>query len=243
MFFLIDNKYKIIFGWSAKCGCSHIKRIFWFLQNGDINAQIHTMADYSYLPNDIDIENYTCIIISRNPYKRIISGFLDKYRTNGEYRNLWKHNTITFAMFIDELSKNDWNMIDRHHFTSQTAEAFDNKILMSKCIKCFDIENIDYKYIEELYNVKIPLILLEKKEGHERKNFNVNLNNYVYNLDMKEYYNYNIDIKYFYNEELKNKVFKFYENDFKTFYNLGIDYKNYNILNHFTLKLLLKNKH
>jgi len=31
MYFLVDNDKQIIFGWSAKCGCSHIKNIFWFL--------------------------------------------------------------------------------------------------------------------------------------------------------------------------------------------------------------------
>ena len=37
MRFLVDNIRKIIFGWSAKCGCSHIKYIFWFLQNNNID--------------------------------------------------------------------------------------------------------------------------------------------------------------------------------------------------------------
>ena len=47
MFFLVDTNKKIIFGWSAKCGCSHIKTIFWFLQSDNfiiillIFVQIH----------------------------------------------------------------------------------------------------------------------------------------------------------------------------------------------------------
>jgi hypothetical protein len=31
MYFLIDDNKKIIFGWSAKCGCSHVKYMFKFL--------------------------------------------------------------------------------------------------------------------------------------------------------------------------------------------------------------------
>ena len=76
MHFLVDNNKKIIFGWSAKCGCSHLKLIYWFLQTGDatINSKkLHT-NDSKPLPNDI--QNYTTIIVTRNPYKRIVSGFL-----------------------------------------------------------------------------------------------------------------------------------------------------------------------
>jgi hypothetical protein len=222
MYFLVDNKHKVIFGWSAKCGCSHIKRIFKFLTTNKIDSIIHTDDEMCKLPDDII--NYTTIIISRNPYKRIISGFLNKYSINGPLRHLWKYKFITFSRFIDELVKNDWKMIEHHHFTPQTTEGFDKKILMSKCIKCYDIENIDYNYIEELYDIKIPEIILNKKEGHERKKYELSYNNYVYDLRMMVYYNYNVDIKYFYNENLKNKIFNFYKNDFVFFYKLGIDY-------------------
>ena len=37
MYFLIDNKNLIIFGWSAKCACTHIKSIYYFLQNDKIS--------------------------------------------------------------------------------------------------------------------------------------------------------------------------------------------------------------
>jgi hypothetical protein len=228
MFFLVDNNNKVIFGWSAKCGCSHIKRIFYFLINNKIDNTIHTDNDRNKLPDDI--MNYTTIIISRNPYERLISGFLHSYFINGDFRHLWKYKFITFSKFIDELVKNDWKMIENHHFTPQTTENFDEKILMSKCVKCYDIKNIDYNYIEELYNIKIPETLLHKKEGHERKKYELSYNNYVYDLRMMVYYNFNVDIKYFYNEKLKNKVFNFYKNDFDFFNKLGIDYINTNFL-------------
>lgn len=223
MFFLIDRNTKIIFGWSAKCGCSHVKRIFWFLKTNNINNNIHTVYDKQKIPSDI--KNYTTIVFSRNPYKRLVSGFLEKYYTNGRCRSLWKHDNITFSKFIDELLKNNWKMIDKHHFTPQTSENFSkNNIIMSKCLKIFDIENIDYDYIEKLYNKKIPEEILNHKEGHYRKYFNTDFTEYVYNLDMTIYYNNNIDVKYFYNEDLKNKVYKFYKNDFIFFNENGIDY-------------------
>lgn len=229
MHFLVDTKRKVLFGWNAKCGCSHIKRIFWFLQNNKLDNAIHTNAAEGGLPNDI--ANYTTVIICRNPYKRIISGFLDKYRSEGQHRGLWKYSTITFSMFIDELLKNDWKMIDYHHFTPQLSEAFDEKILESKCIKCYDIEHIDYNYIEELFNIKIPEIILHKKCGHERDKYALDFIAPVYDLNINEYYYYNVNIKYFFNEELKQKIFTFYEKDFIFFKEFEIDYTKTDVLN------------
>jgi len=228
MLFIVDNNKKIIFGWSAKCGCSHIKTIYWFLQTDDnLNIVIHTSNDVNPLP--VDIENYTTLIFCRNPYKRIISGFLDKYSNTGEFIHLWKHSSLSFSQFVDEVIKNEWIMIHKHHFTPQTTEAFDEKILLSKIIKFYDISNIDYEYIEKLYNKKIPECVINKKQGHERFNqikTDILFNKYVYDLNIDTYINYNVDKKYFYNEEIKQKVFNFYIKDFNFFYENGIDYIN-----------------
>ena len=226
MRFLLDNENKILFGWSAKCGCSHIKRIFWFLYKGygiDYTIHnIHNKDEFNNLPNDI--ENWRTVIIGRNPYKRVISGFIDKYRINGQYRHLWKHNNISFVTFINELEKNDWIMIDEHHFIQQTGESFSMNILNSKTFRYFDLENIDYTYIEQLYNKKIPKSILNIKEGHERKIKNIDMNNYIYDLNMDEYCTYNVDYKYFYNEELKQKIYNFYKSDFDFFQKIGFEY-------------------
>lgn len=225
MYFLIDNEKKILFGWSAKCGCSHIKTIFKFLQNNNLDNKIHTIDEINGLPNNV--KEYITIIISRNPYKRLISGFLDKYNNNSEFRHLWKHNKITFSMFIDELINKNWEMIDKHHFIPQTEEEFNMKIMTSKVIKFYDIENIDYKYIEQIYGKKIPEALYDKKYKNERPKNNIIYNNYVYDIDLNEYFNFDVDIKFFYNEDLKNKVYNFYKNDFDFFMSNGIDYKKF----------------
>lgn len=224
MKFLIDDKLKIIIGWSAKCGCSHIKKIFWYLLTNNENYKIHTMKENNSLPDDI--ENYILILIIRNPYERLVSGFLDKYKPKGTFRKLWKNKELSFSDFVNELVKNNWSVIDNHHFTPQTTERFDEKlILKAKELKIFDIKNIDYSYIENLYNKKITDNLLNFRGGHERK-ATTPLEKDVYNLDMKLYYEYNVNVKYFYSEDIKHKIYDFYKNDFTFFKKLGFDYTN-----------------
>lgn len=221
MYFLIDEKKKVIFGWSAKCGCSHIKKIYWYLQNSIIDNKIHSKKEWNNLPNDI--ENYTTILIIRNPYERIVSGFLNKYKNNGQFRYLWKHDTLTFSNFVDKLIKNDWKIIDNHHFIPQTNDAFDIRVKHSKELIIYDIKNINYNYIEDLFQKKIPKFLINYKGTHIRRE-NILLEKYIYDMDMSEYFDYKVPTKYFYNKEIKNKVYHFYMNDFIFFKESGFDY-------------------
>lgn len=225
MHFFVNNEYKVIFGWSGKCGCSHVKKIYYFFCNNS-EKELHTDDEYEgELPEHI--EEYTTILFIRNPYKRVVSGFLDKYSKNGNYLDkfLSKYDIVKFNTFIDELIKNDWSIIDYHHFTPQTTEQFNKtKIMMSKNIICYDIENIDYSYLEKLFNKKIPYQLLNFKGGHERKVYNENFNENVYDLDINKYIKYNIPINKFYNKELQDKVYNFYTNDFLFFQNFGFYY-------------------
>jgi hypothetical protein len=114
------------------------------------------------------------------------------------------------------------------HYVNKIITSFNThfyiNILQSKLIKCFDIENIDYQYIEKLYNKKIPQELLIKKYGHERPSYHTNFDEFVYNLPIEKYYNHNIEIKYFYNQELLEKIYNFYKNDFDFFKKYGIHY-------------------
>lgn len=222
MYFLVDEEKQVIFGWSPKCGCSHIKKLFWFLKLNDLNHVIHTSREMKRLPKNV--QNYTIIMIVRNPYKRLVSGFLDKYRQGGEYRYKWKESTITFSAFVEELIRGSWRVVDSHHFKPQTDEYYDEKVFDAKVLKCFDLENIDYKYIESLYDVKIPKDFLAIKHGHERSKSGTMLSIPVYDLDMSEYYTSNVNYSYFFNEELREKVNRFFQKDFELFEKFGFKY-------------------
>ena len=128
MYFLVDSKTKVIFGWSGKSGCSHIKKIYWYLQNNILDNPIHIPSkERDKLP--IDIDEYITILIVRNPYERLVSGFFDKYKPTGEFRKKWPEETLCFSKFIDTLIKPDWKKIERHHFCPQTEDDFNNSIL------------------------------------------------------------------------------------------------------------------
>lgn len=224
MHFIIDYNKKIIFGWSAKCGCSHVKRMYWFLQTGNQEHAIHIRKEYyNELPNDI--ENYTTILFIRNPYKRLVSGFLDKYNKKGTFRHKWKKQTLTFSEFVDNVVKCNWVEIEKHHFVPQTSEYFNEKIHFSKELKVFNISDIDYSFIEGLYNVKIPKRVLNFKGGHERKIYEKTFEEPVYELDIDQYATCNVQVKQFFNEKIRLKVFNFYENDFSFLRKHGFNFE------------------
>jgi len=224
MQFMLDKKRKILFGWSAKCGCTHIKKIIWYLFTDNEDYLLHTNDDRSFLPNDI--EEYTTILIVRNPYERFVSGFLDKYKPDGHSIKLWKHEQLTFTVFVNEFIKADYKMFDRHHFTPQTTEEFNHdKIIRSKKLILYDIKNIDYKYIESLYDKKISERLLNfRGNHHEKRKIKPILETPVYDLEMASYLDYSVPIQFFYNKDLKNKLFNYFFKDFLFFKENGINY-------------------
>ena len=214
MHFIVDKDKKVIFGWSAKCGSNHIKKIFWFLKGSESK---HRNNNRMSLP--LDIENYTTIIFIRNPYKRLISGFLDKYNKTGQMRRRWKQKNLTFMLFVEELINKNWKTVDFHHFTPQTTEMFDLKIMNSKEIKCFDLENINYKYINKVFDKKLPPKIIEYTGRNNRKKYKSTITHDVFDLNIDDYYENNIDLQYFYNDKLIKKVYEFYKDDFCFFKN------------------------
>lgn len=222
MFFIINEEKKVIFGWSAKCGCSHVKKIIHYLKNGLVDNKIHNPeTDIDTLPKNIN--GYEIILFIRNPYKRLISGFIDKYKKNGQYNHLWNIDLkLTFSNFIDKLIENS-NVIDMHHFTPQTSEHFNNKIRHHKNLIIFEIEKINYSYLENKFNKKIPKELIEFRGGHENKAKEI-IDKPVYDLLIEEYYNYKPLTKCYYSDNILKKVNKYYKNDFTFFKERGFVY-------------------
>jgi hypothetical protein len=223
MRFIVNEGRKIIFGWSPKCGCTHVKNMIYYLENKHLERIHYGIHDTHELP--YNISDYIFIIIIRNPFKRLISGFLEKYKLGGQFRHLW-HNempTLTFSNFLEEKNKDNCKVIDYHHFSKQTDDWFVDDILSHKNTIMYDIEHIDYEYIGSLYNKIIPREVIEFRGNHINKNTEL-FNDYVYDLELDTYSDKKIPIEYFYNDALKDKMKKIYKKDFEFFESKGFFY-------------------
>jgi hypothetical protein len=181
MRFIVNEEKKIIFGWSPKCGCTHIKNMVHFLENKNLFGVNPVIYNTCELPENLI--NYIIIIIIRNPYKRIISGLLDKYKESGLFRHLWNIDIpITFKNFIDKIIESNYNVIDFEHFSPQTSGWFIDEIKTHNKTIIYDIENIDYEYIGSLYNKTIPPEVINFRGNHINKNTEIlNEFNYIFN--------------------------------------------------------------
>jgi hypothetical protein len=163
----------------------------------------------------------------RNPYKRIISGFIEKYTSEGSLYNEGKKisadGDLTFAKFVDVLIEDNFSKINKHHFTQQLSEEFDEKLKKHNFVVVYDISNIDYYFIEKLYEKKIPEHIICKKFSETLCSEN-KFNEPVYNLDPELYKMYSVATGFFYNEELKEKIHDFYLDDFNFLENNGFNY-------------------
>jgi hypothetical protein len=226
MLFLIDENKKVIFGWSAKCGCSHIKNMFYYLQTGYCckpGEYVHKGKGKDFQPLPENLDNYTMVLFIRNPYKRLVSGFLDKYGPNGEFRYLWDDSIpLTFSNFVDKIAEKS-KMIDNHHFTPQTGEHFNDRIKNHSKTLIYDIDNIDYNVIGHIFRKELPQEVLDYRGEHCYKYVDTNPID-VYDVPLDTCYMLKPPLRCFYNDLLKEKVENIYKDDFEFFKERGFKF-------------------
>lgn len=224
MYFLKDSKRKIIFGWSGEKKCNHIKQIFYFFQNGNIDNEIHRKEEYTKDNFTFDKDDYIILFI-RNPYERLVSEYLDKYNdpTGFFARGQWRPDKkLTFKNFVNELTRNGIRSINTHHFTPQLSENWTDKIKIHKNISIFDVNNISYDFIEYFFDYKkIPDEL--KLKGKE-DDFLKEIDFVAYEADYKQLENIKPSYELFYNDEIKRDVTIFYAKDLVFFRDRGFSY-------------------
>ena len=226
MYFIVDDKVKLIIGWSAKCGCTHIKRIIRYMQTNKEQLEIyqHSSADRNNLPTNYT--EYTWIIIVRNPYERVVSGFLDCY-----VKRKWKwiDQPLTFSNFVNELEKSN-NKIDKHHFECQMLNSPTN-ISSIKNMHICDLKKIDYSIIENIYNKKIPDSYINFYGSHAISTAHCTkiMTQVSYDIVFDETTKHSLKTppRLFYNEKLKQQIKKIYKLDFDFFE--SIEHLNYSI--------------
>jgi len=228
MFFLINQEKKICLGWSAKCACTHIKYLFNDLIGKKMpkGYSVH-WGSHGELPENHN--TYTNIIFIRNPYERLVSGFLNKFNeTNVEktclhkYIKRWENNQIsmTFTNVVNNLG--NWELLNEHHFTPQLTEAWRDDINLSYI---FDINSIDYNLLEKLFDKSISSYTKNKKyKLNQLKITDSTENTKLYDTDIYRCLSIKHSYSQFYNEDLKNKVYSFYKKDFDFFLSKNFKY-------------------
>lgn len=132
MYFLISRRFRFLMGWSAKCACSSIKR--WYLDvhgipMASLGGPVYKVIGYGdteytavewHRPQQYD--DFRKFVLVRNPYSRVVSGFLNKYALTQEFPN---HGWQTFNEFLLALRKDTrFRKVDQHHFCPQFSEAY-----------------------------------------------------------------------------------------------------------------------
>ena len=222
MRFLVDEINKIIFGWNAKAGCSHIKNLFYYLTDTQPFTNIHRQVADKSLPDDYI--KYTIIIITRNPYERIVSGFIEKY-VSGKIRlpKQFSQDTITFNQFTKDILDNSFKNIDYLHFTKQLSDKW-NDNLIHLMVKYYDINYIDYEYISSLYHGKPIPDEVKKYRGDSYTVYKESYEKNVSNESCSVYKGKKVPTQFFYNDEIKKRVYKIYQKDFIYLESIGIKY-------------------
>jgi hypothetical protein len=173
--------------------------------------------------------DYKNIVIIRNPYDRILSGYYDKYVDGHLTPDIGE---LTFEEFINSFPN---DKIDFDHFSLQFSRAYNENIIFDKI---YDIDHFDvHDFINQFtlkkreYNNDQYISRSFYKNDHTNE-FRKNI--YLYNA-YKTPYNELCIIKQnkfvpyyncFYNQDLLKKVYNLYEYDFICLQKLGLKFFN-----------------
>jgi hypothetical protein len=221
-----SKKYKYLIKWNAKCGCTLYRRFFLELHKdeGYVNEEWEKgLPSFRYNIN-LKPEIINSFLLTRNPYKRVVSMYTNKYMgplKNDNLRNKFILKENSFYFFVLKLKEfkdnNSWCDI---HLTPQYYNYEENDILIK--LENFNIRTKNlYETIPHLQNLKQKVNNFCNNDlGYINKTENKN-NSTIFIGYNKYDNNYNgpwPDYKYFYDEKIKNLVYEIYKKDFELFH-------------------------
>lgn len=180
-FYLVEHSHKIIYCPIGKNACTLLKNMLLTISPEqekyqqsklkmheyiDKHKDFFTLKDFSYL----DRSDYFKFIVIRNPFKRLVSTYVDKFvnrRNNKDphalpvIKNVYKYfglepnyaRSITFSQFIDYLLRTD----DRHldgHWRPQSV-YFTSDLVKFDFIGQFEKLDTVINHLEKQLNIKI----------------------------------------------------------------------------------------
>ena len=202
---------------------------------------VHTICrELNKLPKEIFNEKKN-ILIYRDPYNKLISGYLNKYVQHNKYfkflekYNIKKDDVNTFSKFINIIDKRGITVLNDQHFRLQVSilnnnVKIDNGFLTEEIYKLITFLNNNIEKFDKSLLLKNDNFEFFKVTNHKSKHdvkFKYNLEKKPHDLNREELLNLIKknkipDYKLFYNEKLKKIVHRHYLKDFQFIKNLNL---------------------
>jgi hypothetical protein len=253
--FLVNHNRKVIMKVITKVASTSLKIVFYqsILFDDKNNIAIRNLLKefdsqkaieiegYIIEPPDVELlqkKGYKLFIFVRNPYRRCVSGYLNKFVDSSDlikekllkpnfvehlqaiYHDVWnfeklpKNSSISFLHFVKYLERNDLNKVDGHWMPQSIISG-----------------NVIADYVIKIENLQRELSILFDYIGIDKNYFEIEQNNRthyqkdVYDANV-EYFRLkgdallNIDLpnyKHFLKEELQRRIYNIYRSDFDRF--------------------------
>lgn len=258
MLYYIIEEEKLILFCCSKCSSSTIRNIIakYYKLNGKKNIRLNLQTDWinlldnklTYIDKNKEYYKYEKYLITRDPYTRIVSGFIDKF----VYQKWEKYGCKNFYQFVMNLSKNVDNnillfnnIITRpNNIKADEFELITNKTTFKTTLSFYQYLNSTFDRV--LYNDNTNIIA-NRLGVYEYENKNVKIKGINKSLSVPLYdieiNNLQIifkdgkpDYKLFYNNKLISKINELYKEDFDFLASLGIYCKINDIVNFHKIK-------
>jgi len=248
----VNHEHKLLLGITPKCGSSYL-RMWFLLLCGEDKQKLEDHFKKDQLPrlirkyvitstnmkNLTRYKDYYKISVIRNPYHRIVSGFLDIICFHRCIPKKITYQFDDFNSFINHLysdfKSNKHNEIFSNiHFVHQSLN-FENKINIPVNFwnRVIDMKNLihEIQEVEKKIGVDINLnMIMNSQEDRAKKNGIIKskkiLSNQMWNVKIKDLIISELikDYSKYYNNNIKDKVYELYKTDFENFKLVGYDY-------------------
>jgi hypothetical protein len=225
-----SNQYNYVLMYSAKCGCSTIKRFFRLIHSNPSTISEYIGYKLTYIPRNISEKRVPKIMLVRNPYFRAVSMFTNKYISDKRgplirlsfIKNNIPIRPFTFIGFLNKLlllkKSGKLESIDCH-IQSQV-----HNLKINKNVRIIKLENIKEDIIEayknhinnkELYDIVVRNLNFLDNEYNKTPNneINKNVTYEIYKPDTNIFPEY----CHFYNKKSADLVYRIYKRDFTRF--------------------------